>query len=103
MERNTAAMIEASVMSGKAQRQMKLDSEIEPVEMNKFKTLPMIKRRQGEAGEQDDKHIVEFMKLVEIMEDQRSTKMTDLYFRDSNRKRSMYNHRTKGYSTENFI
>ena len=45
--------------------------------MNNFKSLPMIKRRQGEAGEKDDKHIVEFMKLVEIMEDQRSTKMSD--------------------------
>ena len=47
---------------------MALDSEIEPVDVM-FQSLPMIKRRQGEAGEQDDRHIVEFMKLVEYMED----------------------------------
>ena len=67
--------------------------------MNNFKSLPMIKRRQGEAGEKDDKHIVEFMKLVEIMEDQRSTKMSDQYFRENYRKRGG----TKVFSCETFI
>jgi len=62
----------------------------------------MINRRQGEAGQQDDKHIVEFMKLVEIMEDQRSTKISELHFRENYRKRSM-NNGAKVFSTDNFI
>ena len=42
----------------------------------------MIQRRTGEAGEKEDCVISEFIKLVDLMEDQRSTKVSDLAFLD---------------------
>lgn len=30
--------------------------------------MPKIQRRQGEVGQQEDRHILEFMKLIEIVQ-----------------------------------
>ena len=67
------------------------------------KALPMIQRKTGEAGEKEDRVISEFMKLVDLMEDQRCSKMTDQVFRDNYRKRSMQNGAKSQFSQQNFI
>ena len=48
-----------------------------------------VKRKAGLAGELEDKVTTDFMKLMDIVESQRSTKVSEQAFRESYRKHSL--------------
>ena len=45
-------------------------------------------RKTGEAGELEDRVTTDFMKLMDVIEDQRSHKMNDQIFRENYRKKN---------------
>ena len=47
-------------------------------------------RKPGEAGELEDRVTTDFMKLMDVIEDQRSTKVTDQIFRENYRKKNLH-------------
>lgn len=51
------------------------------------KTIPI--RKSGLAGEIEDKVTTDFMKLMDVIEDQRSSKVNDVIFRANYRKKNM--------------
>ena len=51
--------------------------------------MMQVKRKAGLAGELEDKVTTDFMKLMDIMESQRSTKVSERAFRESYRKQSL--------------
>lgn len=46
-------------------------------------------RKTGEAGDLEDRVTTDFMKLMDVIEDQRSTKVNDLIFRENYRKKNL--------------
>ena len=51
------------------------------------KTIPLI-RKPGEAGELEDRVTSDFMKLMDVIEDQRHNKTNDQIFRENYRKKN---------------
>jgi len=51
------------------------------------KAIPV--RKTGEAGDLEDRVTTDFMKLMDVIEDQRSTKVNDLIFRENYRKKNL--------------
>ena len=66
-----------------------------------MKATPLI-RKDGLAGEMEDKVTSDFMKLMDYMQDQRQSKVGDMVFRENYRKQTLQPGK-KQFSSGNFI
>ena len=66
------------------------------------KSIPLM-RKTGEAGMLEDRSIADFMKHLDVLECQRSSKQQNMAFRENYRKKSLQPGVSKTYQQKNFI
>jgi len=67
MPKGVSTKIEGSVMSSANMERVMSHNEGMEVGQGMQRSTPKLQRRLGEAGEKEDRRILDFMKLVEIM------------------------------------
>ena len=81
-----------------------LDDDV-PVDLPTVKISTPIKivRKQGEAGEFEDRVTGDFIKIMDLMEGQRADKISNMAFREAYRRKTVQPARAHSYSRTTFI
>jgi len=97
--------LNASVSTGASLNERRLSKPMpdadNTINGSSIKSIPML-RKVGLAGEIEDKVTTDFMRLMDYMQDQQSSKVSDQVFRNNYRKRSQQPGK-KQFASTNFI